>query len=385
MTLNSVYSFWKCPKSLENIVMLLSGIRMTNKQRNKIRTTIWTPSISVVDAFKDLVCVNCVHWAREKRENKRKTLLMDVLTVWSLTPSLTESAFVQIYFFMQIRLLPFFLRAFDCSCRTCAMLSIHFHLLYWFNNNEETKSNKRISFNYFLVSLLYNKSIVRKEENNVRCRNWTRGVNLLTEKYFSWSFCLLFAWHSLDRVTTKCSSQKRRHHATRRDATLILSNSHIFKNSVWNVDQLIRKILSRVKLTMKVGLTRTTKLSVEYLSTEVNPPHWLVVWQSDRLRCQRPSECMCATFYGIFLFKVPPTPSSSALSLTFRPCHCITETREGQKSWLADCSLYIVHRICEREIQFLGGWGKSLLSIIHVRSFVVEGEEGEKIICQTTS
>jgi hypothetical protein len=182
MTLNSVYSFWKCPKSLENIVMLLSGIRMTNKQRNKIRTTIWTPSISVVDAFKDLVCVNCVHWAREKRENKRKTLLMDVLTVWSLTPSLTESAFVQIYFFMQIRLLPFFLRAFDCSCRTCAMLSIHFHLLYWFNNNEETKSNKRISFNYFLVSLLYNKSIVRKEENNVRCRNWTRGVNLLTEK-----------------------------------------------------------------------------------------------------------------------------------------------------------------------------------------------------------
>jgi len=175
--------------------------------------------------------------------------------------------------------------------------------------------------------------------------------------------------------------------ASRRNADLIqLSFLQKFGLKCRSADQ---EDSQHVKLTVKVGLTRTTKLSVEYLSTEVNPPHWLVVWQSDRLRCQRPSECMCATFYGIFLFKVPPTPSSSALSLTFRPCHCITETREGQKSWLADCSLYIVHRICERERQFLGGWGKSLLSIIHVRSFVrsfvVEGEEGEKIICQTTS
>ena len=149
-----------------------------------------------------------------------------------------------LYFLSCYRLL----RAFDWCCRTCAMLSLQFHLQYWFNKNEEVTNNNRTSFNYFVVSLLYNKSIVRKEEEIMSGVATEHVVILLTEKCFLFLFSFRsFCWFLRDRqqrphnrVKTKCSSEKVWHHATRHwsDQTLDLL---FFENSVflfkcWSAD-----------------------------------------------------------------------------------------------------------------------------------------------------
>ena len=66
--------------------------------------------------------------------------------------------------------------------------------------------------------------------------------------------------------------------------------------------------------------------------------------------------------------------------------------REGQKSWLADCSLYILHRICDGErlreqesCSVGGGNTEKEFTFNYSCSFEAEEEEAEKIICQTTS